>query len=85
MPILLCLLLMMAPAALAEEMLQPPLSVEEAIRAMDRDRDGMVSAAEIRAYLEASRGKGYMRGVLEGMEARAESRSCSSPFSRSFY
>lgn len=60
-------------------------SVEDNIRAMDRDRDGMVTITEIRAYLETRNGKGYRHEVLDGMEAKAGGSSCASPFTRSFY
>lgn len=79
------LLLMLALPASAEE---PPVSlpsVEDNIHAMDRDRDGMVSVSEIRAFLEARHGKDYEHKLLDDMEAKAGSKSCSSPFSRSFY
>lgn len=58
--------------------------VEDNIRAMDRDRDGMVSVTEIRVYLESRHGKGYEKQLMDSMEARGGP-SCSSPFSRSFY
>lgn len=61
------------------------LSVEDNIRSMDRDHDGMVSISEIRAHLEAQNGTGYRRELLDDMAARADAKSCSSPFSRSFY
>lgn len=61
------------------------LSVEDNIRNMDKDRDGMVSINEIRVYLEAQNGKGYRRELLDEMTAKADAKSCASPFSRSFY
>jgi len=60
-------------------------SVEDNIHAMDTDHDGMVSVTEVHAYLEAKNGKGYKQELLDGMEARANSKSCASPFSQSFY
>jgi len=69
----------------AEESYSPAGSVEDNIRSMDQDHDGMVSITEIRAYLEAQNGKGYRRELLDEMETKADARSCSSPFSRSFY
>jgi hypothetical protein len=81
--LLLCLLI--AAPGWAVENDAPVLSVEDNIRNMDKDRDGMVSMDEIRAYLEARNGKGYRSELLDEMTARADGRSCSSPFSRSFY
>ena len=80
------LLSLLLPAAVwAVENDAPTLSVEENIRNMDKDHDGMVSMSEIRAHLEAQNGKGYRSELLDEMTARADGRSCSSPFSRSFY
>jgi hypothetical protein len=77
-------LLFSAPAWAVEND-APALSVEDNIRGMDKDHDGMVSMTEIRAHLEAQNGKGYRSELLDEMTARADGRSCSSPFSRSFY
>ena len=84
-PRLLLLTLLIPAAVWAVENDAPALSVEDNIRNMDKDRDGMVSMSEIRAYLEAQNGKGYRSELLDEMTARADGRSCSSPFSRSFY
>lgn len=73
-----------APAWAVEEA-STVLSVEDNIRNMDKDRDGMVSISEVRIYLEARNGKGYRRELLADMEAKADAKSCASPFSRSFY
>ena len=58
------------------------LSVEANIREMDTDRDGMVTMSEVKAYLQKHYGKEYKQKLLEKLEARAEAKSCSSPFSR---
>lgn len=80
------LLIMLLPAtALADGQVAPATSVEDNIRAMDKDRDGMVTATEIRAFLEAKNGKGYKHDLLDEMEAKAGAKSCASPFSQSFY
>jgi len=81
-------LLVMALVSLpawAEETFSSAMSVEDNIRSMDKDRDGMVSMAEIRSHLEAQNGKGYRRELLDEMTAKADAQSCASPFSRSFY
>lgn len=78
--------IMLLPAwGRADEIAQPADSVENNIRNLDQDHDGMVSIAEIRTYLEVKNGKGYRSELLDDMQARAEGRSCGSPFSRSFY
>lgn len=80
-----CLLLGLGLPAWAAQATDANGSVEDHMRAMDTDHDGMVSANEVRAYLEATHGKGYQEQLLGEMEARASSKSCASPFSRSFY
>ena len=60
-------------------------SVEDNIIAMDVDHDGMVTIAEMRVYVQAKHGAAYQHDVLKKMEAAADSRSCGSPFSGSFY
>ncbi|HSI95935.1 MAG: hypothetical protein ACAH09_05085 [Methylophilaceae bacterium] len=81
----LLLLALISSSAWAEESFSSAASVEDNIRNMDKDRDGMVSISEIRAYLEAQNGKGYRRELLDEMTAKADAKSCASPFSRSFY
>jgi hypothetical protein len=60
-------------------------SVEENIIAMDTNRDGQITVTEIREYLEARHGKGYEKVLLDDMEAKAGTKSCASPFSKSLY
>jgi hypothetical protein len=80
----LLLLLVFLPGLVLAEVAMPPVaSVEDNIRAMDADRDGMVTATEIRVFLEARHGKGYRRELLDEMEIKAGAKSCASPFSRS--
>ena len=64
---------------------KPFVSVEENLRQMDTDKDGMVSVQEVRAALEARHGKGYKQALLADMEASAAGRSCSTPFAQNFY
>lgn len=54
----------------AEEQTSPAASVEDNIRAMDQDHDGIVTVTEVRAYLEAKNGKGYRHELLDEMEGR---------------
>ena len=68
--------------AMADES-QP--SVADNIRAMDTDHDGMVTAHEMRVFLETRNGKDYAQELLDELEAKAGAKSCASPFSRSFY
>lgn len=83
--IVLPLIVLVSAPAWAVENDAPALSVEDNIRSMDKDHDGMVSIGEVRAYLEAQNGKGYRSELLDEMTAKADGRSCASPFSRSFY
>jgi hypothetical protein len=70
-------------AALAAEDAQP--SVADNIRAMDTDHDGMVTAHEMRVFLEKKNGKDYKQDLMDELEAKAGAKSCASPFSKSFY
>lgn len=60
-------------------------TVEESLRAMDKNHDGMVTADEVRAFIELTHGKGYNKEVLDNLESSVNSRSCASPFSQSFF
>lgn len=83
-----CLAALMMLAAFQPAMSEdakPFVSVEENLRLMDKDRDGMVSVQEVRAALEARHGKGYEQALLADMEASASGRSCSTPFAQNFY
>lgn len=60
-------------------------SVEDNIRAMDKDGDGIVTVYEVRAFIEARHGKGYKKEVLDEMESSASGKSCSTPFAKSLY
>ncbi|MFM9914001.1 MAG: hypothetical protein ACKVN9_10755 [Methylophilaceae bacterium] len=76
--LLCCLLPMLAHSADAEP------SVEANIVAMDTDRDGMVSVAEIKAYLQKEFGPHYKESLLEKMDFAAKAQSCDSSFTRPF-
>jgi hypothetical protein len=60
-------------------------SVEDNLQAMDKDRNGMVTASEVRAYLESKHGKGYEKAILDRMQASEGGASCGTPFAQSFY
>ncbi len=83
MPRLLTVFAMLLPLVAFAEDAEP--SVEDNIRAMDTGHDGMVTAHEMRVFLEKKNGKGYQQEVLDELEAKAGAKSCASPFSRSFY
>ena len=59
-------------------------SVEANIQAMDTDRDGMVSVAEIKVYLQKEFGSHYKESLLEKMDFAAKAQSCDSSFTRPF-
>jgi hypothetical protein len=77
--------LLISSSAWADETFSSVASVEDNIRSMDKDHDGMVTIGEIRVFLEAQNGKGYRNALLDEMSAKAAAQSCASPFSRSFY
>jgi Ca2+-binding EF-hand superfamily protein len=70
--------------SLHEPSLDEP-SVEANIFAMDTDHNGMVTVEEMRIYVQSKHGSSYQNEALKKMEAAANSRSCASPFSGSFY
>ena len=63
----------------------PYPSVADNIAAMDKDRDGIVTVHEMRAFMESKHGKGYEEKVFDDMEKSAENRSCGSSFTKSLY
>jgi hypothetical protein len=73
------------PSLAEEGVAASHVSFEDNMKAMDKDRDGMVSVQEVRAALEARHGKGYEQSILADMEASASGRSCSTPFAQNFY
>lgn len=75
--LLCCLLPFSASADVADEP-----SVEANIRKMDTDQDGQVSMSEIKGYLQKQFGKEYKSALLDKLEARADAKSCGSPFSK---
>lgn len=57
-------------------------SVESNIHEMDADHDGQVSMTEIKLHLQKRFGKEYKSVLLDKLEARANAKSCGSPFSK---
>ena len=78
-----CLLAM--PLLVPAEETVPESSVQDNIRNMDKDGDGMVTVYEVRALIEARHGKGYKKEVLDNMEASASGTSCTTPFAKPTY
>ena len=79
----LLLLTLLLPLPVVADEAQP--SVEDNIRAMDTDHDGMVTAHEMRVFLEKKHGKDYQQDLMNELEAKAGEKSCASPFTKSFY
>ena len=71
--------------AVAEESKSAEPSVADNIRAMDTDHDGIVTAHEMRVFLEKKNGKDYKQDLMDELEAKAGAKSCASPFTKSFY
>ena len=59
-------------------------SVEAKLREMDKDRNGLVTVTEVRAYLESKHGKGYEKALLDKLE-QTSGASCGTAFANSFY
>lgn len=79
-------LLVLPVVCMAEDAIVLPVpSVEDNIRVMDYDRDGMVTVYEVRAFIEAKHGKDYKKDVLDEMESSASGKSCTTPFAKSHY
>jgi hypothetical protein len=76
-------LLAMAEQPGTEALTEP--SVEDSMRAMDTDHDGMVTVYELRSFIEARHGKGYKKQTLDSMEASAKGMSCGTPFAKPLY
>ena len=61
------------------------ITVDQRLRDMDKNSDGIVSVYEVRSFIEASHGKSYQQDVLDDMESSASGKSCSTPFAKSLY
>ncbi|PKO50751.1 MAG: hypothetical protein CVU26_09530 [Betaproteobacteria bacterium HGW-Betaproteobacteria-2] len=81
---LILILILCNPAiVLAEEVRAP--SVEENLREMDKDRNGIVTASEVRAYLQSKHGKDYEKGILDKLQSTERGASCGTSFAQSFF
>jgi hypothetical protein len=60
-------------------------SVQDNIREMDKDRDGIVTVYEVRAFMEARHGAGYEKDLMDSLVSSAQGKSCATPFAKSFY
>jgi len=60
-------------------------SVEDNLRSMDKNHDGMVTVVEVREYLESKHGKNFQQDNLANMESSINGKSCASPFANRFY
>jgi Ca2+-binding EF-hand superfamily protein len=67
----------------ADEVMVP--SFEDNFRKMDKDRNGLVTVAEMRAYLQSKHGKEYRKNILDKLQSMESGASCGTPFSQSFY
>lgn len=84
------ILVQFAPSALAED---TPLSfgvsgeanVADNIRMMDTNRDGLVSADEVAAYIRQKSSLRFDDQTLKQLDAEMQGRRCGSPFSGAMY
>lgn len=60
-------------------------SVEDNLREMDKDRNGLVTTSEVRAYLQSKHGKDYEKSVLDKLQSTERGASCGTPFAQSFF
>jgi hypothetical protein len=78
----LLLLMLCLPAIAADEILVP--TVEDNLRDMDKDRNGIVTVSEVRVFIESKHGKDYEKALLDKMEG-ASGQSCGTAFAQSLY
>lgn len=83
------ILMMVLPSLAWAEVLSSELkhvpSVEENLQTMDKDKNGLVTASEVRAYLQLKHGLGYEKAILDKMQSTENGASCATPFAQSFY
>ncbi|PKO24445.1 MAG: hypothetical protein CVU35_09250 [Betaproteobacteria bacterium HGW-Betaproteobacteria-8] len=81
--LILILMLCSPTIVLAEEVRAP--SVEENLREMDKDRNGIVTASEVRTYLQSKHGEDYEKSILDKLQSTERGASCGTPFAQSFF
>ena len=77
--------LLAVPCLVVAEEAVPEASVEDNIRSMDKDGDGMVTVYEVRVLIEAKHGKDYKKDALDRLEATAKGTSCTTSFAKPMY
>lgn len=87
--LIILMLLISAPSLAWAEPLYSELkhvpSVEENLREMDKDRNGLVTTSEVRAFLELKHGKDYKKAILDKIQSFEGGASCGTSFAQSFY
>jgi hypothetical protein len=78
----LLLLMICMPVMAAEAVVVP--SVEDNLREMDKDRNGIVTVSEVRVFIESKHGKGYEKEILDKMES-VSGQSCGTSFAQSLF
>ncbi len=80
---LILILMLSSPAIVMAEEARAP-SVEENLREMDKDRNGIVTASEVRTYLQSKHGKDYEKSILDKLQSTERGASCGTTFAQSF-
>lgn len=80
---LILILMLCGPGLVLAEDGRAP-SVEDNLREMDKDRNGIVTSSEVRAYLQSKHGKDYEKSVLDKLQSTERGASCGTPFAQSF-
>lgn len=62
-----------------------PINMQDRLRSLDQNHDGMVSVYEVRSFIENVHGKAYQQDALNDMESSANGKSCSTPFAKPLY
>jgi len=82
--LILILMMLCSPAIVLAEDARVP-TVEENLREMDKDRNGLVTVSEVRAYLQSKHGKDYEKGILDKLQSTERGASCGTSFAQSFF
>lgn len=81
---LIVILILCGPGMVFAEEDRAP-SVEDNLREMDKDRNGLVTTSEVRAYLQSKHGKDYEKSILDKLQSTERGASCGTPFAQSFF